>query len=184
MPVPPSRKGCTSIEATSFAIFDSELAVDQSGRSPSPTGETMIISASSILREKYGIKARPGMKAKCPFCKRNHLWIKRDDRLARCFNPNCCRCITAAQSETSNGLSQVLEEVFQDCHRELLSQAGKRGKTAYKCLVDEANIHPEVIRDSLLGAIPAGYDVGAKFQPYLQRLEAARIAEEEKAKRR
>jgi P4 family phage/plasmid primase-like protien len=126
----------------------------------------MITSVSTQLAEKYGIDTRPGRKGDCPFCGRTTFSIKRDDTIGKCFHPTCGRFLTPESVERRHEtiLHRVIEKIFQDFHRHLLALSlAVDEKNAYWYLVKERRIHPQVVVDSMLGAVPAGYDLAAKF---------------------
>jgi putative DNA primase/helicase len=132
-------------------------------------------SVSTILHERYHVDARPGAKVDCPFCHHQALSIHRDDSLAKCFYPACGRFITANGAGTSETitLSSVLAEVYHEFHQELLRLKDvDYPKNAYNYLVKDRKIHPRVIQDAMLGAIPSGgYDVDRAFQPLIDSLQ-------------
>jgi putative DNA primase/helicase len=102
------------------------------------------------------------------------LSVKADDTLAKCFHPGCQRYVTPGHSngQYRYGLPRVLEALYYDCHAELLGLASGR-KNAYTYLRDVRGIHPQVIADAMLGAVPTGYNVTLLFQPVLTEAEAA-----------
>jgi P4 family phage/plasmid primase-like protien len=63
----------------------------------------------------------------------------------------------------------VTPEIYTDFHQELLRLKGvDYHDNAYHYLVYDRLIHPRVVEDSMLGAVPGGgYDVDGKFQPLL-----------------
>jgi hypothetical protein len=133
-------------------------------------------TVSQILRERYTIEAKPGAKAECPFCHRPYFYIKGDDSLGKCFEPSCLRFLTvygAGGSETIS-LSSVLAEVYTDFHQELLRlKDTPYADNAYRYLVHDRKIHPRVVEDAMLGAIPGGgYDIDAKFQPLIDSISS------------
>jgi hypothetical protein len=70
----------------------------------------------------------------------------------------------------------VLDAVYADFHQELLVLATRRTadpKNAYVYLHDERGIHPTVIADAPLGAVPAGYNVTPHFQAAITDAEQA-----------
>ncbi len=74
-----------------------------------------------------------------------------------------------------------MQDVFHDFHRELLRLSSKKKQTAYTYIVKERGIHPTVVRDSAIGAVPSGFDVDAVFVPLIK---AAKQAIREEKKRR
>jgi hypothetical protein len=62
--------------------------------------------------------------------------------------------------------------VYQDCHAELLRLAAGQ-RNAYTYLHDERGIHPQVISDAMLGAVPSGYDVIPHCQPVIDEAQQA-----------
>jgi P4 family phage/plasmid primase-like protien len=134
----------------------------------------MSTSVSTLLAEKYGIDIRPGGKAECPFCGHTTFSVKRDDTIGKCFHPSCGRFITPRSNERcyENGLHLVMEEIYQDFHAHLLAQATNTARdNAYTYLVCERRVHPQVVVDSMLGAVPPGYDCASKFDPVIAAIE-------------
>lgn len=140
-------------------------------------------SVSQAIREEYGRLIKPGSKGKCPFCGHDSFSIKRDDSLGKCFYPCCERFIIAGQYHKGyqNSIFQVLEKIFHDFHSALLAQEKDNHKNAFLYLTQERGIHPQVVADSLMGAIPDNYDVNGKFEPFIADLEQK--IEAEKAER-
>jgi hypothetical protein len=121
----------------------------------------MNASVSAILAESHGITAQPGAKVECPFCHHKTFSIKRDDLLGKCFHPACGRFITPSRrdGQSPHNLTNVLKAIYYDFHQELLSLQNGRDQNAYTYLVTERQIHPRVVADSMLGAVPSGgYD--------------------------
>ena len=128
----------------------------------------MARTVSQILLEDFSISIRLGGKGECPWCHTQHFSLKGDDSLGKCFHPPCGQFLTTGRDngQYRYGLTRVLESLYQDCHQELLQlQAGQRN--AYTYLHDERGIHPQVITDAMLGAVPSGYDVVPHFHPVL-----------------
>jgi putative DNA primase/helicase len=61
----------------------------------------------------------------------------------------------------------VLAAVYLDFHSELLGLA-TGASNAYTYLRDDRGIHPQVIAEAMLGAVPSSYDVVPHFQPVIQ----------------
>jgi hypothetical protein len=144
----------------------------------------MSASVSAILSETHGITTQPGAKVECPFCHHKTFSIKRDDLLGKCFHPACGRFITPSQRDgkSPQNLTNVLEAIYHDFHQELLSLQNARYQNAYTYLVTERQIHPRVVADSMLGAVPSGgYNLEAKFTPLIEEAEAA-VKESEQAR--
>jgi hypothetical protein len=139
-------------------------------------------SVSAHVEQQFGIEINPGGKGKCPFCGKNTFGIRRDDSLGKCFHPACERAITegGCASGYGNSLGQILDRLKDQCHEYLLSRANRRCKDAYQYLVDKRQIHPDVLRDSDVGAVPPGYDVEAIFKDALAALEERQQAVREK----
>jgi hypothetical protein len=98
------------------------------------------------------------------------------------FNPACGRFITPSQrdSQSPYSLASVFEAIYHDFHQELLGLKNAPYQSAYKYLVTERQIHPRVIADSMLGAVPAGgYDLEAKFKPLIEEVQIAIKASEQ-----
>jgi P4 family phage/plasmid primase-like protien len=134
----------------------------------------MTRTVSQVLLEDHSVSIRPGAKGKCPFCNHPTFSVKGDDTLGKCFYPSCHRFLTLGRDngQYQYSLARVLEALYGDCHRELLSLASEQ-RNAYTYLLDERGIHPQVIADAMLGAVPSGYDVMPHFQPLLDDAQAA-----------
>ena len=134
-------------------------------------------TVSQVLLEDFSITIRPGNKGKCPQCQTDHFSLKGDDSLGKCFHPSCGHYLTTGRDngQYRYGLTRVLDSIYQQCHQELLQLAtGQRN--AYTYLQDERGIHPQVIADAMLGAVPAECDVLPHFQPVLTEAQAAAAA--------
>jgi hypothetical protein len=142
----------------------------------------MSTSVTAILWESHGIAARLGGKVECPFCHHPTFGIKRDDQLGKCFHPSCGRFITPRQHDRQHrhSLAHVLDDIYHDFHQTLLDLREAVSMNAYSYLVTERQIHPQVVVDSMLGAVPSeGYDLEAKFRPLIEEAEAAIYAREQ-----
>jgi hypothetical protein len=133
----------------------------------------MARTVSQVLLEDHNVSIRPGAKGKCPFCKHTTFSVKSDDSLGKCFHASCARFLTVGRDNGryQYSLARVLESIFQDCHQELLRLASGQ-HNAYTYLRDERGIHPKVIADAMLGAVPSGYDIAPYFQPVLTEAQA------------
>jgi hypothetical protein len=142
----------------------------------------MNASVSGILAESHGITAQPGAKGECPFCHHKTFSIKRYDLLGKCFHPACGRFITPNQRDgkSPQNLTNILEAIYHDFHQKLLPLQNARYQNAHTYLVTERQIHPRVVADSILGAVPSGgYDLEPKFTPLIEEVEAAMKASEQ-----
>ena len=132
-------------------------------------------SVCQRLREQYSLDAKPGAKVDCPFCQHHTMSIKPDDTLAKCFHGSCGRFVTTHGSGGADTISlhSVLTEMYQACHQELLRlKDAKYLDNAYHYLVHDRKIHPGVVDDSMLGAIPSGgYNVDAAFQTLIDAVQ-------------
>jgi len=133
----------------------------------------MTTPVSRTLSERHGIDARPGVKVECPFCHHKTFSIRRDDSLGKCFHPDCGKYITSGSDDggPDKVLHDILNRVFDEFHRHLLNERSPGSAHAY--CVDERRIHPQVVADSMLGAVPAGYDVDALFESAIEAAEEA-----------
>ena len=134
-------------------------------------------TVSQILLEDFSITIRPGAKGECPQCHSHHFSVKGDDRLGKCFSPPCGHFLTTGRDHAQDraGLARVLESLYHECHQELL-QLPTGQRNAYTYLRDERGIHPQVIADAMLGAVPSGYDVVPHFQPVIDEAQIALAA--------
>jgi hypothetical protein len=137
----------------------------------------MMRTVSQVLLEECSITIRPGGKGECPQCHHINFSLKGDDSLGKCFHPPCGYFLTTGRDngQYRYGLTRVLESIYQECHQELLQLASGQ-HNAYTYLHDERGIHPQVIADAMLGAVPSGYDVVPHFQPVLNDAQAALTA--------
>jgi len=133
---------------------------------------------SSILSGKYGMSCRPGAKAECPFCHHITLFVKSDDTLAKCFHPTCGRYITQLENRPANDLFRANADIFEQFHDYLVGLSGSNVPNPYNYCVEDRGIHPQVVADSMLGAVPPGFRVGSVFAEYITNAEEAAEAEE------
>ncbi|HVB56840.1 MAG TPA: phage/plasmid primase, P4 family [Candidatus Acidoferrales bacterium] len=87
------------------------------------------------------------------------IWVTPED-------PTCGRFITPESDERSRKtiLHRVMEKILRDFHANLLALSHSADESnAYRYLVNERKIHPQVVVDSMLGVVPAGYDLASKF---------------------
>jgi len=142
---------------------------------------------AEILSDQYGIEARRGKKCECPFCGRQTFSIKKGDQLGKCFHPGCGKFITAFEGEkaTERNLDEVFQTIYRDFRVELLGMKERKDKNAYSYLCEERGIDPLVIEDSMLGAIPEGYDFEGLFAALIEEIEGeiAKAAETKEVKR-
>ena len=129
-------------------------------------------TVSQLLHDVHDIAIRPGGRGECPFCHHTTFSVKDDDSLGKCFHPACSRFWTLGREngQYRYSLARVLEGIYQDCHQELLRLASEQ-QNAYTYLRDERGIHPQVIADAMLGAVPSGFDIGSHFQPVITEVE-------------
>jgi putative DNA primase/helicase len=124
-------------------------------------------TVSQILLDDRSIKLRPGMSGgECPACHSKTFSIKAGDLFGKCFHPACGHIIRSAEDGApQHSLSTVLAQVAKECHAELmrLKTLPPPQKNAYTYLHDERNVHPRVIEEAMLGAVPAQYNVRPYF---------------------
>jgi P4 family phage/plasmid primase-like protien len=134
-------------------------------------------TVSQTLLEDFSISIRPGGKGECPKCHQTYFSLKGDDSLGKCFHPPCGHVLTTGRDngQYRYGLTRVLESFYHECHQELL-QLVTGHQNAYTYLQDARGIHPQVIADAMLGAVPAGYNVPPHFEPVLAEAQAAVVA--------
>jgi hypothetical protein len=137
----------------------------------------MARTISQVLLEDHNVSIRPGAKGECPFCHHDTFSVKGDDSLGKCFHPPCGRFLVLGRDngQYRYGLTHVLETLYHDFHQELLHLASGQ-RNAYTYLRDERGIHPQVIADAMLGAVPSGYDIAPHFRPVLAEAQAALAA--------
>jgi P4 family phage/plasmid primase-like protien len=132
---------------------------------------------SQILFERYGMSMRPGSKGECSFCHLKYFYLKPDDTLGKCFHPPCGRFLTVGREngQYQYSLARALEAIYYECHQELLHlPLGQQNAHSY--LHDTRGIHPQVIADAMLGAVPSGYNITPHFQPVLDEAQTALTA--------
>ena len=130
-------------------------------------------TVSQILLEDHNISIRPGAKGECPSCHLTYFSLKGDDSLGKCFHPPCGYFLTTEHDhgQYRYDIPHILTALYQDCHQELL-RLGSGPQNAYAYLRDDRGIHPQVIADAMLGAVPSGYDVTPHFQLGLAEAQA------------
>jgi putative DNA primase/helicase len=134
----------------------------------------MTRTVSQVLLEDHSLSIRPGAQGECPFCHGAHFSLKGDDSLGKCFSPTCGRFLTLGRDNGhyQHSLATVLDALYHTCHHELLSLDSGH-QNAYTYLRDARGIHPQVIAEAMLGAVPSGYDVTPHFQPVLADAQGA-----------
>jgi len=127
---------------------------------------------SKYLFDQYKTDVVLGQKTECPFCHKNTFSIKRDDTIGKCFHPLCGQYIALNHNEESrsNPLRPVLHDIYRDFHTALLNLKDALYENAYSYLINVRKIHETVIADSMLGAVPAKYDIDARFNPLITKL--------------
>jgi hypothetical protein len=137
----------------------------------------MARTVSQILLEDFSISIRPGGKGECPTCHGLHFSLKSDDSLGKCFSPPCGFFLTLGHDagHDRQDIARVLTAVYQDCHQELLQLATGQ-QNAYTYCYEKRGIHPQVLADAMLGAVPSSYDVTTHFQPVLDDAQQALAA--------
>jgi len=131
-------------------------------------------TVSQILLDIHGISMRPGGKGDCPFCHNKYFSLKSDDSLGKCFYPACGRFLTLGREngQYQYSFARVLEALYHDCHQDLLALPSTQ-QNALTYVRDERGIHPQVIQDAMLGAVPSSYDVMPRCQPVLDEAQKA-----------
>jgi P4 family phage/plasmid primase-like protien len=137
----------------------------------------MARTVSQILLEDFSISIRPGGKGECPTCHGLHFSLKSDDSLGKCFSPPCGFFLTLGHDagHDRQDIARVLTAVYQDCHQELLQLATGQ-QNAYTYCYEKRGIHPQVLADAMLGAVPSSYDVTTHFRPVLDDAQQALAA--------
>ena len=133
----------------------------------------MKTGVTQILLDAHGLSASPAGKIECPFCHHKTFSIKKDDTIGKCFHPNCLQFITLKDESQGINLQiyQVLELLFDDFHRTLLAQADHSGRNPHAYSEQERKIHPQVIADSMLGAVPPDCDIEEPFGRLIKDIE-------------
>lgn len=131
------------------------------------------VSISKYIDTEYGIRIKTGNKGVCPFCGHKTFSIKKDDTLGKCFHPSCDKSLSITNiSHIKDYKQEIINKLFNDFHVELLNQHLKKDyKNAYNWMI-EREIHPQVIKDSKLGAIPHNYNVEKLFNDDLNKLNS------------
>lgn len=128
----------------------------------------MTRSVTKILMTKYATTGVPGEKSRCPKCRQDSLQIQRQDAVAKCFRPSCGWYVTAAREGAADRMGSILEDFFNDCHRELVTGSRAPSKRALEYCMMERRIARSVIESSNVGVVPAAFDFDSLFQPYLR----------------
>jgi hypothetical protein len=135
------------------------------------------IGVSAHLEQAHGVRIPPGGKGVCPFCRHECFSVRKDDSVGKCWHPTCGRFITSGslQKGYQGSLYEILDQIKQDCHAELIRQKGQSNGWAWQYLTDKRGIHPRVLFDlPEIGAVPRGYDVDKVFAPRLEKLAERR----------
>jgi hypothetical protein len=127
-------------------------------------------SVCEILGDKYSMSARPGSKLECPFCGHRTMSIASSDKVAKCFHPKCGLAITSSKGD-GQLLFEAMERMYRTFHNCLLDMASAPGKNAYDYCIRTRGLHPSVVADSMLGAMPSNFDVEGFFKPYIDRAD-------------
>ncbi len=116
---------------------------------------------SAILKMKYGIEVASGAKTDCPICGHKTLSVKADDSIAKCFHSSCSFKVTVSQDCGDQAAANwVFRCMLDDCRAELFKQKkGNNRSSAYRYIVDERKIHPAVVKQFAIGAIPVDYSI-------------------------
>jgi hypothetical protein len=127
------------------------------------------------LEECHQVKVADGGKATCPFCQHYTLSIKGDE-LGKCFHPSCGRFINQHTVQSNQAhLQQFFWSVMEICQNALSLQvkdAKALNHSAYRYLVDERKVHPEIIHNSpVLGVIPPSVELEVCIQNFRNRLQ-------------
>lgn len=128
-------------------------------------------SVSNYLKQTYDIDIKPGKKGKCFKCGKDTFSIKPDDQFGKCFHPKCDGKINASNMEKEDkyGFHDVLEKVIKDFQADLI----EKNQEAYDYIVLERKIHPQCVKDSLIGSIPDQY----KFDEVFKTVEERAVAD-------
>lgn len=119
---------------------------------------------SQYLESKYGILIKPGKKGECPFCHHKRTFsIKADDTLGHCFHPDCGKAVNL--DLVKKGENTMRNKLVKELYSIFKAELENQNSEAYKFLISR-NIHPQVIEDSMMGAVPKNYDVSPLFDKY------------------
>lgn len=131
-------------------------------------------SITATLLAEHGIDVAPGRKTDCPYCGHSTLQVRRDDTLAKCFHPTCGRYMHVSSKNHGHAdpLHSFMAELFNNFHAALLAGRDK-ARGAYDYCLRERGIHPQVIADSMIGEVPANYDLDAALDPLIAKAVVA-----------
>ena len=133
-------------------------------------------SVKAHLAEAHQISTRGGGKIACPFCGHRTMSVTKNDLLAKCHHPSCGRFINQYSVDgPRNPLQACLWEFATVCKKELMRQSENiemLQSGAGRYLAEGRHIHPQVIADSLIGAVPAEFNVETFFAPYREKIES------------
>ncbi len=120
---------------------------------------TIALKATDVLARDYGIIATPGRKARCPYCGHHTMQVNSSNEFAYCFHPHCGRSVSACETNQHQiGVVENLLASIQQRARETLfaQRAEANGNTnGYSYLVDERQIHPDILGMLAIGVVPA-----------------------------
>jgi hypothetical protein len=102
----------------------------------------MTCSVSSHLEQQHGVRVAPGRKGICPFCRHQTFSVRKDDSIGKCFHPKCGRAITSGslRGDYQGSLYQILDQIKQDFHNELVQQKGKSNGYAFLYLTEQGMV--------------------------------------------
>jgi hypothetical protein len=111
--------------------------------------------------ESESIVSEHGAGAECPTCGKPEVFEHPDGQLRHCFS-----CGENVTSKPPTDVDAVADGILRAFHRHLLESS-----TARRYLVEDRGLHPQVVRDSAIGVIPADLDVSQLFMSPLNEAE-------------
>ncbi len=132
-------------------------------------------SARAYLSDIYGMSLKVGGKQACPFCGHTTLSIAKSDQIAKCFHPTCGRFISPQSLDGErNPVQAFLWDLVSKFKQELLRQGESPDdfySLGWQYLTAERGIHPQVIREALIGVVPRDLNLDAMVTPHQEKLE-------------
>ena len=88
-----------------------------------------------ILWDKYQIKAKPGLKIKCPFCSKSPFVVRDDNSIGRCYECNKFIIAEIHEPQYYKEFNAVLTNILYDWQAELLAQNNNNNQQARDFLI-------------------------------------------------
>ncbi len=135
-------------------------------------------NVSEILSEKHNIAIPPGGRGKCPSCGSEKSFnVMKHGKFGKCFRPSCGFSIRAGkQNLFKESMHAILSALMDEFKSGLAIPEGESkpttllGRVAFEYLTNDRLVHPDVVRDALIGVIPADFDPARHWLAQIEKL--------------